>query len=190
MRILYFSTVDVYPASGSVSESTAPNPTTLYGESKLMSEKILLEWAQRSGHTLCILRIGTVFGPGDSSSQKVIPAMLRSASEKSVLELDGDGTERRSFLAVNDLSCMVVDLVSRTHVPAIVNIVGTQSISMKDLAGLVADLFSTPITIGHRPKSEITRDQNFDKDLMHEIFRQEQTSFHLALKQTLANAQT
>jgi nucleoside-diphosphate-sugar epimerase len=189
MRILYFSTVDVYPFHGTVSEHTEPRPSTLYGDSKLVSEKLLQEFAEREGHTLSVLRIGTVFGPGEAGSKKVIPTMLKSAVEMSALEVMGEGLEHRSFLFVRDLVTMVTHIMERTDVPSPINLVGFRDISIEELAELVSTLSAKPLPILRRPTSKTPRDQKFDKSLMQKVFPQSQTPFETALREELESYQ-
>jgi GDP-L-fucose synthase len=89
-----------------------------------------------------------LYGPGDNfdlENSHVLPAMLRkfheakAAGAKSVT-LWGSGAPLREFLHVDDLAGAALFLMEHYEAPEIINVGPGREISIKDLAGLVAEV--------------------------------------------------
>jgi nucleoside-diphosphate-sugar epimerase len=188
-KILYFSTIDVYSFDEVVGENTEPRPSSLYGHAKLFSEMLLKEFAQQKGHKLSILRVGHVFGPGESEVAKVVPSMLKGSLNLGEIRLFGEGREQRSFLFVRDLVSMVQEAIRREDIPSLINLVGSQSCSIAELAKLVSNISPRETKIIRMRAAGKPVDQKFDKSLMRRIFRQSQTTLELGLMEELETLQ-
>jgi len=65
-RLVFFSTISVYGPTGpeGADEDTPPRPDTLYAETKLRAEDVVVRSAQGSGDlTTSVLRLAAVYGP-------------------------------------------------------------------------------------------------------------------------------
>jgi GDP-L-fucose synthase len=88
-----------------------------------------------------------LYGPGDNfdlANSHVLPAMLRKfheAKSEGVKEVTlwGSGAPLREFLHVDDLAGASLFLMEHYEAPEVINIGSGQEISIKDLAGLVAE---------------------------------------------------
>ncbi len=49
-------------------ETQNPSPTTPYGESKLVAEKLVVEYGSKYGFKTTILRLPLVYGPGNKGN--------------------------------------------------------------------------------------------------------------------------
>jgi len=185
LRILFFSTIDVYSFDNLVSESTDPQPASLYGHAKLFCEMLLREFAEQNGHELSVLRVGHVFGPGENEATKVVPRMLKDSKDLGVIRVFGEGDERRSFLFVRDLVSMVQELIHQREIPSLINLVGSESRSIAELAKLVASISRNETKIIRTRAAERPTDQEFDKALMHKVFSKPQTSLAQGLREEL-----
>jgi nucleoside-diphosphate-sugar epimerase len=76
--ITFTSSIAVYgPSETPKSEQSEPAPISDYGRSKLMAERILLDWqAERPGRRLAVLRPAVVFGPGEGGNFTRLAAAL------------------------------------------------------------------------------------------------------------------
>jgi len=184
-RIVYLSTTDVYGFDEPVSEHSSLNPASLYALSKLFSERLLKKFSEKVNYDLTILRIGHVFGPGERAFEKVIPSMMRSSLDRGELEVFGSGYEHRSFLFVKDLVGMVSQLIHRAVAPKLINIVGSESISIRELAEVISEITPNGSAITFTSELDTPKDQLFDKSLMLGFFAEKQTPLKEALREAL-----
>ena len=152
-RFLYASSACVYPTqlqndtTSDVSlkeldvwENPPPSPQGLYGLEKLNSELLVLQFNNKMN--IRIARFHNVFGPGGAwhnGREKAPAAFLRKAIALKLLgsghpfELWGDGTQRRSFLWVEDAIDGVLKLMGSDY-SSPVNIGSDNSVSTRELA--------------------------------------------------------
>ena len=133
-HIIYISTIDVYDFTFKVSEKTKPNPKTEYAISKLACENIVKQFAEERGILFSILRVGTVYGPGEDSFQKVIPMMLKEFILKNQITIYDNGSVRRNFLYVEDVAKMIGEVVFASRKNKLINLIGFHSTSIRELA--------------------------------------------------------
>lgn len=130
---------DVYSGPG-------PAPQHLYGLEKLNSEHLLQQFSDRMN--ILIGRFHNVYGPRgswDDGHEKVPAAFIRKSlackylgelGERATFEIWGDGTQRRSFLFIDDAVQAVAALINTREAKPPLNIGSDQSISVLDLAQL------------------------------------------------------
>lgn len=125
------------------------SPQGLYGLEKFVSELLISAHARRSNHPLSvrIARFHNVYGPHGSfmdGREKVPAALLRKAHALSMcsrgsgdlkMEIWGDGTQRRSFLYIDDAVEAVLRLV-RSDLTEPVNIGSNHSVTIEELANI------------------------------------------------------
>ena len=112
-NIVYSSSAAVYgePQDPLVSEDSSTNPTSPYGETKLIGELLI----KKSNFNAAILRYFNVAGAGekelaDTAADNVIPKVFKALNEKKLPEIFGDdyptpdGTCIRDYVHVSDLS--------------------------------------------------------------------------------------
>lgn len=99
-RFLYFSTNDVYEASDKViTENTDVKPNSIYGESKLIAEKYLLEDIKKGKTAVCIFRPASIFGENDRGSMKSMISFCR----KGFVPMIGKGENKKALLYLKDI---------------------------------------------------------------------------------------
>ena len=79
-RLIFSSSIAPYgPCEDVTDESAIPSPTSAYGGSKLVAEKMHLVWhAKTDNRRLVIVRPGVVFGPGEGGNvSRLIKAVTR-----------------------------------------------------------------------------------------------------------------
>lgn len=119
-----------------------PEPQALYGLEKLNSEHLALQYKDRMN--IRIARFHNVYGPRGSwcdGREKAPAAFVRKALVAKLLgetsppfEIWGDGTQRRSFLYIDDAVRAVVALVDSRESKPPLNIGSEEAISILDLA--------------------------------------------------------
>jgi nucleoside-diphosphate-sugar epimerase len=144
-QFLYASTVDVYaaPRDGERLDEGSPlGPSGLYGASKLFCEQLIAGWACRAGCGCAVLRYGHIYGPGESSSRKLIPQTIRSLLRGEPPVLVGGGRVERDYLYVGD----AVEATLRAAAgppdpgPITINIVSGHSRPIRQIVALLTQL--------------------------------------------------
>lgn len=128
-RLIHASTSSVYGATATGAEDSALEPVSDYGRTKLEAEGLLLEAAANEGLDLTILRLFSVYGPGQRSDMayyRIIEAALTGGS----FTVFGDGEQSRSNTYVDD----VVDALIRGTAPAAagetLNVAGGEAVTL------------------------------------------------------------
>jgi nucleoside-diphosphate-sugar epimerase len=134
-RIIFLSTCSVYGAQdGLLDEESSLNPLSLYAESKILAEKVLIE----SGSNSVIFRLGTLFGLSDQFARLRADLVLNVLTIRATLENKMSvfgGHQFRPLLHVKDVSTAILpNIVSSTN--GIFNL-HTENINIIELARLV-----------------------------------------------------
>ncbi len=83
-----------------------PNPTSVYGATKLAQEHILAAWCGAMQVPLSVFRLQNVYGPGQSpfnSYTGIITLFHRMARKAQTLEIYEDGEIGRDFVFIDDV---------------------------------------------------------------------------------------
>src|SRR5581483_4235620 len=128
---IYISSVDVYPAKHDPvqnRESCLVSPETLdtYGFHKWLAERLVEKFAKR----WFILRLGTVLGPG----LKKGPLFDLTHGTPIFMSLDS----KLSLIDTSTIARVVEVLIEQERESSILNVTGTGSVMLRDLAKLVA----------------------------------------------------
>lgn len=181
-KILYTSTLDVYAESKCISESTATNPSTLYGASKLYCEKMISTFCSEKGIETQILRLGHIYGPGEEKYQKMLPLTIRNVLSDSPVEIWGDGSELRSFIYIDDVVESIVNAVEWNTDVAVINVVSGVSMSIRELVEKIISVSGKKVDIVFREVSSKGKDVIFDSKLLKETLLKKETDFNIGLE--------
>lgn len=108
-RVIFTSSVAGYALEGlAVDESSTPFPLSPYGASKLCGEMMTMAWARSFNMHNYVLRLSNLVGPMFDSSDGLVPRMIKSAINESVLEIYGDGTATRDFISTHDVCSSIM----------------------------------------------------------------------------------
>jgi UDP-glucose 4-epimerase len=173
---IFTSTLDVYDFKDVVDENTLPNPTSLYGWSKLYCERMLSVWAKSNNVHLQILRIGHVYGEGEDAYKKLIPVTIEACLNDENPALFTIGTELRSFIYIFDVCRMIYESSLRESNLGIVNIVGNEPKSVREVIDTIIELINPELTCELKGNiSGLTT--RFSNQKMVELFGSEFTPF-------------
>ncbi len=120
-----------------LSENAKTNPVSPYGESKLEMEQLIQSFSKKHNLNSIILRIFNVYGKGQSDEYAgVITKFLEKISKNEPLEIFGDGSQTRDFVAIQDVVESICCAISKIEGKqgSIYNIGSGKSISIKELA--------------------------------------------------------
>jgi nucleoside-diphosphate-sugar epimerase len=131
-RIIFPSTCSVYGAQDTLLDESSPTtPLSLYAESKLQAESILME----SKNSLLIFRLGTLFGLSDVHSRLRVDLVLNALTIRAVLEGKMSvfgGNQYRPLLHVRDVATAVLPQIDSQNV-GIYNL-HTENVTIIELA--------------------------------------------------------
>lgn len=116
-----------------------------YVAAKVAIEILAALYAEQFGLKIMLPRPTNIYGLGDktdSGSSRVIPSMIKSILANKPIEIWGDGNQVRSFIYIDDFIWSIMSLLEKKEY-SIVNIATTESISIKNLAKLIAKILKS-----------------------------------------------
>jgi UDP-glucose 4-epimerase len=180
-KVVYISTVDVYKNEDVITESSPIEPESLYGLSKLYSEKMVTQFCNEKGVICQILRVGHVYGPGEKLYEKIIPTLIRNMLNGRGVELWGDGSELRSFIYIEDVIEAIMASIKFNEDLGVINIVSSQSISIVELIGMLRSLIDCNIDLIYKRYQGEKRNLCYDNTKMLEYLLKKETDLESGL---------
>ncbi|MCZ6755629.1 MAG: NAD(P)-dependent oxidoreductase [Gemmatimonadetes bacterium] len=120
-------------ATGDLNEDTPPEPTTLYGRSKLAGTHAVQRACRESGLRASVARLFTVYGPGEHQG-RLFPALIRAARTRQPLPLTA-GHQLRDFTYVEDVAAGLMRLGAVAEASGqVVNLATGKLLSVLDFA--------------------------------------------------------
>ncbi len=132
-----------------------------YAASKLMDEFTALAYHRTNGLPVIIARLFNTVGPRQTGAYgMVIPRLVSQALAGQPLTVYGDGTQTRTFTYVKDVVAALIGLMDHDQAAGeVVNIGGTQEVSILELAKMIKKLCKSASTVSFVPYN-----QAFGKD--------------------------
>lgn len=163
-KCLYFSSISVYGeavTNSAITENTPVDPSTLYGITKYVGEKILQVTAQKAGFPLLVLRCCKIYGPGNTDIISYGPDQFMNTIFKDrKIGLFGDGGEKRDYLFITDLIGIIKQLAF-SEAGGTLNLASGDSYCFKEIALILRKITSKDFT-------EICRERVFP--VIHQRF--------------------
>lgn len=149
-KFIYASSSSVYGDAETfpTSEKLAPRPISPYGVTKLAAEHLCLLYAKNYAVPTVALRYFTVYGPRqrpDMAFHKFIKAAI--TGEK--IEVYGDGRQTRDFTYIDDAIAANISAMESDVVGEVFNIGGGSRISIKEVLGIINELFGRKLKIAY-----------------------------------------
>jgi UDP-glucose 4-epimerase len=190
-RVLLSSTVWVYAAThgDEVDETTLFDLATdrhLYVSEKIAAEMLCRDYATLFGRPYTVLRYGIPFGPR-MRTDLVVAAFLLRAMRGEPLRIDGDGSQERRFVYVEDLAAAHVLALDAIAENRTYNLESNEATSIRTVAETVRDLVGDiEVTFGPtRPGDYRARVVRSDR-AREELGWEPQHTFSEGLRKTLA----
>jgi UDP-glucose 4-epimerase len=135
-RVTFASSADCYGPwfAEPVSESQAAEPVTPYALAKLEAERQL---TTTLGDDAVILRLGTVYGPGEDGP-RAIPSFIRAFLRGEPQLVHGDGSDVKDYVHVDDVAKAIVEASFSPNVPRLMNIGSGIGRSTREILAMVA----------------------------------------------------
>ncbi|HLA41807.1 MAG TPA: NAD-dependent epimerase/dehydratase family protein, partial [Aggregatilineales bacterium] len=133
-----------------ITEDTHPDPESPYAVSKLAAEYYIRATGRLWGIETISLRIFNVYGPGQQlplSNPPVIPQFFKQISGGGSVVINGDGTQTRDFIYIDDVVAALARAATMEHYPGhvVINVGSGVETSIIDAAEAVGRIIkSTP----------------------------------------------
>ena len=170
-RLMLMSSIKVYPLkrSGNINEHYGRTnwfyeSLPAYAWSKRIMEIMAKYYNSETLH-ISIARAGNVYGPGDNPTKgRVIPRFIKSALSNQDIVITDSRSQKIPFIHVKDLVVRLMRLVDVYPICDPVNIVGSESISLYDLARLIIRLTGSKSRIICSEDSDVYKEYNISAD--------------------------
>ncbi len=139
-KFIYLSSASVYGASSNeVDYTIEPNPTSFYGISKYRGEQHVMRLME---NVPCyVIRCGNVYGYGISMRfDAVINRFMFDASFIGRINIYGDGLQRRSFIYIDKITEILVNLLNADLSPGIYDAVD-RILSIIEVASVLKEFY-------------------------------------------------
>ena len=148
--VIYLGATSLYGPTPQVpiDEDTAPRPVSFYDISKLANE-FLLRMPGALDCPVTILRLPGIYGEGDRG-KSVVGLFLKRMRLTGNLTIFGDGTSRRDFVAVEDITEVIRQVLEKPF-DGILNVASGTSISMQEVVDTIAHAAGLTPTIDYGP---------------------------------------
>jgi len=175
-HFIFFSTLDIYGESDTpLSEQSNIEPSSLYGQSKLYCEKMVLAWGKEKQIKVSILRIGHTYGPGEEAYKKIIPICITRLQQNMAPQIWGSGNDLRSFIYVEDVINMVINTISLNGNEGPVNIVSEKSVSINELVKMLIEISGLTIQPEYISLNAKAKNLKFNASKMNKLLGTELT---------------
>jgi UDP-glucose 4-epimerase len=142
-HVVYGSTIWVYgsvPCSEVLDEDVLlASPEHFYTATKLAGEMYCRSYGHMFGLAPTILRFGIPHGPRARAATVVAKFVARALAGEPI-SINGDGHQARQFVYVEDLADGVVAALTDEARGRTYNLVGDETVSVREIAGIVKDL--------------------------------------------------
>lgn len=146
-KFVYISSVSVYakPSKGAIKEDHPTIPDTIYGFTKLIGESYCQMYALEKDMNITILRLAGVFGPGRKAGAEY--NFIRNIIDGKRPVINSNDKNSNDSVYVEDVLAACEHLVSITPLKRlnIYNIASGESVSLKELIGIINNHLNTNI---------------------------------------------
>ena len=144
--VLFASSADVYaPSDGPMAEDDQTQPSSVYGATKLLGERLMLEWARaRRGRRIINGRLFNVYGPGDRTPH-LIPHILDGVRTGGPIML-GTLAPKRDYIYIDDVVALLCALIEMPKSPQVLNLGTGQASSVAEVVEAVGAVIGHPLT--------------------------------------------
>lgn len=155
-RILFASSSTVYGNQPGValSETTPPDPLTVYALTKLAGEHLLRLYSQLGRFTHCSLRLFNVYGPRQATDHpyaNVTCKFSHAAANSLPVKLFGDGEQRRDFIYVGDVVRAFLAVLDDSR-GQLYNVGTGHARSINQLLGALEEIVGVPLAAERQPE--------------------------------------
>ena len=145
------------------SENKAPLPMSPYGASKLAGEGYCLAYHGSWGLGTVVLRFANVYGPYSAHKGSVVAKFMQRIQAGQAIQIDGDGSQTRDFIYVEDLCKAVLAAMDGKAVGEVFQIATGVETSISTLTESLSALSGNAFNIHHGPTRRGDIQKNFSQ---------------------------
>ena len=161
-QLVYVGSDSVYGLGADVvTEDTSVEPTGYYALAKYVGERVMECAARASSVPLLVLRMTSVYGPGDPHASYGPNAFARSLARDRSVRIFGGGEEERDHIFVDDVANIAVGLL-RNDAAGVFNVATGQSQSFADVVKILRDLVPYEVEVISAPRKSAITHRQFD----------------------------
>jgi len=152
-RLVYKGVKDKFLSEGAEKEAK-----TVYAQNKLSCEAYLGMYANSFGIDFTVFRICVPYGNslGAEYSYGTVGFFLNKASSGKNITLYGDGSQRRTFTHVSDLTNLIIlGLGNHDSINQVYNIGSNDALSLFDAASIIAKNFGVDVEFTQWPEEDL-----------------------------------
>ncbi len=190
-KVVYASTWEVYghPQYQPLDEKHPCMPDHPYSITKFSGEQIALSYDRLKGVPVVALRLGTAYGLG-MRPNSVFSIFIDHARKGQSITIHGNGYQSRQFTHARDIGrAFVTALESNIH-GAVYNIVAEQSISIRQLAEMIAAELPTEIVFTEARVGDVISAMVSSAKAKKELGWTDQVSFQEGLRELIVHRTT
>lgn len=158
-RLIYASSCEAYGfAKSPVTEQGELRPHSPYAASKVAADRLCYSYYQTYGVNVTVLRPCNIYGEGQKAERggAVIPTFVGRALAGQPVIIRGDGSQAREYMHVSDaVAAYDLFLDTRGVEGEIFNIGTGETISIKEIANVVADQLGVSVEFGAARPGEV-----------------------------------
>jgi len=191
-RVFFASTVWIYTGTrgdGLLTEEEPfylPDAGHIYTTSKIASEMIIHNYWQLYQQPFTILRYGIPYGPR-MREELVIPIFIRKALKGEPIVIQGDGSQYRNYVYIDDLARAHVLAMSAQAENQVYNLEGSEKISITDVARTIDKVLGGGVKIEHMPArpGDYAGKEISAKKVLEELEWEPKINFEEGMKRTI-----
>ena len=153
-RVVFSSSSEVYgePVEIPLNEQTTPlNSRLPYAIVKNVGEAYFRSYKKIHNLDYTIMRFFNTYGPLQSEDF-VIPKFVKCALNNDVISINGDGSQTRTFLYIDDNLNFITSMINNNQcINSTVNVGSDEELSVLDLAKLIIKITGSTSKIEHLP---------------------------------------
>jgi ADP-L-glycero-D-manno-heptose 6-epimerase len=141
-HFIFYSTANAYVHDGEIKHENSSwdiEHRPDYFASKFLGEKLLQNRIIGESTKLTILRLGSLYGPGEPE-RNIIPTIFQNARAKKQIKIVNNGLNTHNFLYITD-AVQASLLASKNTNEGVFNIGAVDSITLKELVWKLSGLF-------------------------------------------------
>lgn len=161
-HVIYISSDAVYDeAVNPVREDSRCDPSSFYGLTHWVRERMLAEVLKPSQTPFLILRSSILYGIDDTHNSYGPNRFLRSAQSSRKISLFGNGEEKRDHVYIKDF-CDLTALCLTHRSEGMLNVATGRSVSFMEVAQMIQGLFQGRLEIETTPRASAITHRHYD----------------------------